>query len=179
MELGALVCTPTSPSCSTCPVAGHCLARREELVDVLPRKTPKREPIPVSLEVLLIEEGGRILFVQRPEDGRMASMWELPTREVPEAGGESRLWPSEYPRPPRGSVASKGKPLFTLKHSITHHRITFDVRLGRLTSNRGVESIREAESWTWAEPEHAVDMALTGMTRKVLTRLARTEWTVG
>lgn len=40
MELGATVCTPKSPSCSTCPVAEHCLARREQ--------ANRRRPVYVS-----------------------------------------------------------------------------------------------------------------------------------
>ena len=29
MELGATVCTPKNPSCSSCPVSDHCLAYQE------------------------------------------------------------------------------------------------------------------------------------------------------
>ena len=27
MELGAVVCSPRAPACSSCPVSGHCAAR--------------------------------------------------------------------------------------------------------------------------------------------------------
>src|SRR5262245_51123499 len=37
MELGALVCTPTNPQCSQCPLRTVCRARRDGLEQLLPR----------------------------------------------------------------------------------------------------------------------------------------------
>ena len=36
MELGALICTPRSPNCATCPVQKLCIARKENLQEQLP-----------------------------------------------------------------------------------------------------------------------------------------------
>ena len=41
MELGALICTPTSPSCLLCPVREHCQAFHEGVQTELPIKTKK------------------------------------------------------------------------------------------------------------------------------------------
>src|SRR4029079_17240315 len=41
MELGALVCTPRQPLCGKCPVARHCIARREDRVEQLPNLGPR------------------------------------------------------------------------------------------------------------------------------------------
>src|ERR1700749_1303229 len=41
MELGAMICTPKSPQCLICPVAGFCRARHQGLTDVIPEKRKK------------------------------------------------------------------------------------------------------------------------------------------
>jgi len=41
MELGALICKPKNPLCNECPIEEHCLARKDNLVEDFPIKTPK------------------------------------------------------------------------------------------------------------------------------------------
>lgn len=89
MELGACVCTPRSPHCLPCPVMAHCSARIEGRVDELPVKTKAKPPRPENRAVALIEgsgeHAGRVLIRQRPSEGLLARMWELPHVELPEA----------------------------------------------------------------------------------------------
>ncbi|QDY85513.1 A/G-specific adenine glycosylase [Paenibacillus polymyxa] len=82
MELGALVCTPKSPHCLTCPVMEHCsgrLAGREETLPVKTKaKPPRLEPRSVALIEGSGDNAGRLLVRQRPAKGLLARMWELP-----------------------------------------------------------------------------------------------------
>ncbi|KAG6543097.1 hypothetical protein Mapa_015346 [Marchantia paleacea] len=96
MELGATVCTPTSPSCFSCPVSSHCKAlslesRSLKLVTDFPikvAKLPRREEhVAVCvLEVLnkvtedeakVSQTDSYILLVQRPKQGLLAGLWEF------------------------------------------------------------------------------------------------------
>ncbi|KAG6545166.1 hypothetical protein Mapa_013278 [Marchantia paleacea] len=110
MELGATVCTSTSPSCSSCPVSGHCKAlslesRSSKLVTEFPvkvAKLPRREEhVAVCvLEVLnkvtedeakVSQTDSYILLVQRPKQGLLAGLWEFPSVSlgaVPAFGNE-------------------------------------------------------------------------------------------
>ncbi|THF72657.1 A/G-specific adenine glycosylase [Cohnella fermenti] len=84
MELGALVCTPRSPHCLPCPVMEHCEARLTGRQDELPIKTKAKKPKPQHrLAVLIEDEQGRVLARQRPEQGLLARLWELPHIEAP------------------------------------------------------------------------------------------------
>ncbi len=89
MELGALVCTPKSPSCGDCPVALHCMARQAGRERELPVKSKAKPPKPVLRLAALIEGTGRragqVLVRQRPASGLLANMWELPHTEAPNA----------------------------------------------------------------------------------------------
>ncbi|AZN39906.1 A/G-specific adenine glycosylase [Paenibacillus albus] len=82
MELGALVCTPKSPGCLTCPVLQHCEGRMAGKEHILPIKTKAKPPRPETRLAAIItgsgEHAGRILVRQRPESGLLAQMWELP-----------------------------------------------------------------------------------------------------
>lgn len=83
MELGALVCTPTSPSCLLCPVAAHCSAREEGVQEFLPVKPKKKQARTVALKALVIkDEEGKYLVEQRPEKGLLAKFWQFPYFEA-------------------------------------------------------------------------------------------------
>jgi A/G-specific adenine glycosylase len=98
MELGAMVCTPRSPSCGSCPVSTHCEALAQGTVEERP--APKaRRAIPRSLEavavVVRMPSGGRtepeVLLLRRPETGLLARMWGCPGREVAAGADPARV----------------------------------------------------------------------------------------
>jgi A/G-specific adenine glycosylase len=103
MELGALVCLPAHPRCTGCPLRRVCIAPTDEL----PNRGPKRRRQPVTHDVVLVGRAGKVLLRQRPATGLLAGLWELPPRE----GDAGRL-------------------VLTLRHTITHRRITLRVFAG-------------------------------------------------
>ncbi|MCM3784884.1 A/G-specific adenine glycosylase [Neobacillus mesonae] len=82
MELGALVCTPKSPHCLTCPVMEMCTGRIEGREETLPVKKKAKPPRPEQrIAALVVGTGvneGKVLVRQRPMTGLLARMWELP-----------------------------------------------------------------------------------------------------
>lgn len=65
MELGAMVCVPSSPACGKCPVATFCLAFKENLQASIPFKSKAKERRVRFLNYLLIEAEGELLFRKR------------------------------------------------------------------------------------------------------------------
>ena len=59
MELGATVCTPSNPSCKTCPVRSACDAHGQGIVAEVPRSPKKKRPSEEKRVALLIERQGR------------------------------------------------------------------------------------------------------------------------
>lgn len=82
MELGALVCVPSSPACNRCPWQGVCVAHELGSVDALPRRRERRAPRIVEGAVLVITDGKQILVRQRPSEGLLAGLWEFPWVEI-------------------------------------------------------------------------------------------------
>ncbi len=172
MELGATVCTPREPDCGVCPVAFACRARAEGRTDRLPTPAARRAAVPVELEIAIVLARGRVLLERRPPGGRMAGMWQLPTREAPGPAGLTGLFPARFPGPGAGSggggipsaePVALGAELGEVRHGITHHRIRAAVRRGRWRDGRRVSA-----PYRWFDPRVLGDVATTGMTRKVL-----------
>ncbi|MFC7064223.1 A/G-specific adenine glycosylase [Halobacillus seohaensis] len=79
MELGAIICTPKSPSCLLCPVQSECRAFQEGRESELPIKTSKKKQKNQPYMALLIEnDQGEVLIEQRPSNGLLASLWQYP-----------------------------------------------------------------------------------------------------
>lgn len=128
MELGALVCTPRSPGCLTCPVMERCAGRLAGRAHELPVKSKARPPRPEHrLAVLVWGQGahaGKVLVRQRPEDGLLARMWELPHAEAPNAS----IWGAADAGAAwlAGALAAEGlrvrpvRPVADAEHVFTH-----------------------------------------------------------
>lgn len=155
MELGATVCTPRSPACERCPVAKACLARARGLENVLPRAKERPESIDVELVAWVVERGGDVLVEQRPETGRMAGLWQLPTQQ--RTPRRPQLFPAELP-----VELAPGPELGLLRHAITHHRIRVVLQRGMLARARVAAPLR------WVPKAELGTLALTGMARKAL-----------
>ena len=83
MELGALICTPTSPSCLMCPVQNHCRAFAEGVQTELPIKTKKKKQRLVHLAAAVLrDKQGKFLIHKRPSEGLLANLWEFPNMEI-------------------------------------------------------------------------------------------------
>ena len=79
MELGATVCTPRSPRCGDCPVAGACEARKLRMQEAFPVSAVRAEvPHRDVVVALLFDEAGRVLIQRRPEDAMLGGLWEFP-----------------------------------------------------------------------------------------------------
>ena len=89
MELGATICTPKAARCLPCPVMEHCGARLAGRVDELPVKAKAKPPRPERRAVALVvgegQHAGRVLVRQRPAEGLLARLWELPHVQLPQA----------------------------------------------------------------------------------------------
>ncbi len=79
MDLGATICTPPNPSCSDCPLKSYCLALRFDTANAIPPKKSQK-PLPlVEITAVIIVQQEKCLIRQRPRDGLLGGLWELPT----------------------------------------------------------------------------------------------------
>lgn len=124
MELGSLICTPTSPACDRCPLASDCAARASGNPEAFPERTPPPALTEVQELAVVVRREGRVLLVQRPANAsRWASLWEFPHAEV----SHREDTPDAILRLAQdllGITVRPGAELTTLKHGVTRFRIT-------------------------------------------------------
>ena len=81
MELGALVCLPKSPKCSSCPVRRFCKGSLHEDVGALPLKKPKKKRTIEKKEIFVLaawhEGQWWTRLHKRPEEGLLAGLYEF------------------------------------------------------------------------------------------------------
>jgi len=85
MELGALVCTPRTPRCLSCPLKARCAAFERGLQDAIPVRAVKADPPTTHHAAVVVRARGVdhevFLVEQRPDRGLWARLWQAPTLE--------------------------------------------------------------------------------------------------
>ncbi|MGA3162142.1 MAG: A/G-specific adenine glycosylase [Terracidiphilus sp.] len=152
MELGATLCSPRNPQCEACPVAGDCKTQGEHQTAPRPRMICRE-----TAHALVVRSGRKagqahreVLLEQRPAELTvMPGMWELPAlAETAVPADELRL---------------------SVRHSIM--QVNYYVRI-RTVFEGDIDALTVAGGERrWVPLKDAGGMALTGLTRKVLTRL--------
>lgn len=80
MELGALICSPKSPSCETCPVSDICLARVKGNIDQRPVKS-KKIKVTDKFFHYLIQKKGNTVYLEKRMNGIWKNMYQFPLIE--------------------------------------------------------------------------------------------------
>lgn len=79
MELGELICIPNGdPLCQKCPLKEICVAKNENLTDVIPVRNQKIKRKKEEKTVFLFEFERKIAIRKRDNTGLLANMYEFP-----------------------------------------------------------------------------------------------------
>ena len=117
MELGALICTPTSPKCLLCPVREYCRAFEAGDAAQLPVKSKKVKMKNLLYKVYIARDAqGRYLMEKRGASGLLANMWQFPMVEMKE--GENPL--EEFSKTYGVEVRSESRHVTSFKHIFSH-----------------------------------------------------------
>lgn len=113
MDLGAMICTPTKPACGLCPVNGYCEARRQGIMEQLPRRADKKaKPVRYGQLYWIEDMRGRVFLERRPEKQMMGGMPGFPTSE----------WIEKPPKAAKNTII-----LGQIRHSFTHFDLYLDI----------------------------------------------------
>ena len=96
MDMGATLCTRSKPACLLCPLQEDCIAHaqgRETDYPVKAKKQPK--PSKFSNALLIKDTDGKILWLQRPDNGIWGGLWSLPLQFVEKIDGKTTAKESE------------------------------------------------------------------------------------
>jgi A/G-specific adenine glycosylase len=126
MELGALICTPASPDCATCPLSDLCCARAQSRINAFPvRLTRKKTPC-YHISTGIVIKDGRLLITQRKPDGLLGGLWEFPGGKVAENETARAACVREI-KEETGLTVRVSSFLTRVRHAYTHFKIEMDV----------------------------------------------------
>jgi len=115
MDLGATVCTRANPACGRCPLAAQCVALREDTIDALPSRKP-RKALPLRKATwLVLMDGVTVLLERRPSSGLWGGLWTFPELDGADARAACR---AHY-----GCSISAPMALARVDHGFTHFRL--------------------------------------------------------
>ena len=170
MELGATVCTITSPRCAECPLSSHCVAKREQSQNKIPPPKKPKEVIRVREVAVVIRERGTILLCRRPATaGRWQNMWEVPHAEMlpgDDVLEAARRIGSEL----TGLKLAIGEELLTIEHTVTRYSIAMTcLEASRIRGKFRSDFYAEA---TWLTPEQLGEYPVSSPQRKLMTAIS-------
>ncbi|HKO91309.1 MAG TPA: NUDIX domain-containing protein, partial [Polyangiaceae bacterium] len=169
MELGATVCTPQSPDCQRCPVAGQCRALALERVGDFPERPARPAPTEERRAAAVVSRRGRVLVVRAsPSATRWAGMWQFPDRQLREGDDPAQCLPESVAANTGISIAL-GAPLGSLRHQVTRFRIQMDVYAARALRGRA-RGLDGAEV-RWCAPAELTLLAMPVAHRKIARQL--------
>lgn len=122
MELGALVCTPKKPACSSCPLRAECSAFAQGRTEELPLKSLRAKTQAIQVSLAVLRRGDMVFIQKRPEQGLMAGLWEFPGGKV-EADETPEMALRREIREEVGVDLRHIKPLLRLQHAYTKFKV--------------------------------------------------------
>jgi A/G-specific adenine glycosylase len=167
MELGAVCCTPKTPSCHVCPLQDDCRALEQGCAHLLPVRGKKKTIPHREVVAAIIRDGkGRTLIVQRPARGLLGGLWKfaggiLDLSETCEAGLK-RIVREEV-----GIEISVGSPVAVVKHAYTHFRITLTAFSCTL-----LEGSPAGPQWRWTDAAELEALPFSSADRRIARAVA-------
>lgn len=122
MELGALICRPQKPDCTSCPVQAFCSASQNERQQALPIRKKRKKVPKYALAAGVVFRDKKMLIVRRPEDGLLGGLWEFPSGKISKAETPQSAC-SRHIRETTGIETIAEKSLIQVKHAFTHFKI--------------------------------------------------------
>ena len=170
MEIGALVCRPSSPRCDRCPLNSSCCAFATRQVEHLPRRQPRPQVPLQKLAIAVIRRRDKLLLTQRPTEGLLGGLWEFPnTVRAPDEPAEATC--RRLAREQLGLAIHPQTHLTRVRHAYTHFKIQAEVFL--CNGPEGRIGLNGPAAFRWVRPEEIDCFALPKAAHKLLPALRR------
>ncbi len=172
MELGATLCTPTSPRCLLCPVQAECEGLAQGINETLPVKSPRRERPHYDVTAAVIQrKDGRLLIAQRKPEAMLGGLWEFPGGKCQPDESLPDCLRREI-REELGLEIQVGRYLTTIEHSYSHFRISLHVFECRHLN--GVPRLIDCADWRWVQLADLENFAFPVTDQKIVQMLKLT-----
>jgi A/G-specific adenine glycosylase len=161
MDLGATVCVRSRPQCEACPLAGDCIAYRDNLTAQLPsRKPAKAIPTRTTAMLILRDSRRRVLLERRGPLGVWPGLWSLP-----EAADATTAWSTAQ----KLAQIDDAQTLTSFVHVFSHYRLDIEPLLfDGATAHHG---IADNPQQRWCTADELVTLGLPAPVRELLLKI--------
>ena len=139
MDLGATLCSRSSPACERCPVNEDCKACASGTVANYPGRKPKKEKPLRQTTMLIANDNAHVYLERRPEAGIWGGLWSLPEL------GEMTI--EDWCNDKLDGAAAGTETWHTLRHSFSHYDLDIQPILVRVDS--ALSKVADNDNTTW------------------------------
>ena len=192
MELGALVCTPTEPHCSECPIVFACRAKTTERQHEIPQAALRPEVTHLIDFSIAIRSGSRYLLRKYSDGERWAGLWDFIRLPLPgqadatvrgrlSSGVPEHAFQPSQPLPTKLATQIERdvrqrthcevrltECLIEIKHSVTRYRIRLQCVLAETDAPLVV-----SPDFQWLSPDEFDDVPFSVTGRKLAKLLQK------
>ncbi len=159
MDLGATLCTRSSPNCTACPVQAHCKACANNTQALYPNPKPKtNKPTRQTCMLLILNGDGHVLLERRPPQGVWGGLWSLPEIPTPESADE---WLASHLK-----TTGQSRQLEPFRHTFTHYHLMIQPLTVQL--DKSPLNTMEPERYLWYNLHQPAQIGLAAPVRKLL-----------
>jgi A/G-specific adenine glycosylase len=169
MDLGATLCTRSSPACGACPLAADCQALAHGDQREFPGKKPRKIMPVKSTHFLIVRSSkGEIWLEKRPSSGIWGGLWCFPEIDTPETGSRTCLdhWGIE---PARMEI----QPGF--RHTFSHYHLDITPVVAELEITP--HAVMEGAGQLWYNLREPPQIGLAAPVATLLAQLAGSDIT--
>ena len=170
MELGALLCFPTNPFCTECPLQSLCVAYKNDLTDTIPYRRPKRALPHKIISAGVVTHRGKILISQRPLKGMLGGLWEFPGGKLEKNETLEECLIRELKEELDITVAV-GDYITAVEHAYSHFSVT--LHFYYCTLIQGKPKKLQCHDFKWVKPDELKNFAFPGADQPVLRYLVK------
>ncbi len=157
MELGALVCSPKSPKCDSCPVVQHCASFKAKNFESLPVKSKKTAVRKRYLHFLHIQSGEDVLIEQRLKKDIWQHLYQLPLIEMTDMndGEIPNLVTQKYSARIIQHTVSE-----PIEHLLSHQKLNIkfhQINLGKKIEHEDLKWVNNSDLYLYPFPKPLVD----------------------
>lgn len=161
MDLGALICTRSKPTCGLCPLQQDCVAYNSNTIHEYPGRKPKRETPQRHVYMAILQDtNGHVLLEKRPATGIWGGLWSLP--EFAEYQSLIDYYHAHYQIQDEDELAA-----FT--HTFSHFQLTITPIHLKVRKAAGVMA---EDRYLWYDPAQPQNVGLAKPVLSLLQNLA-------
>ena len=119
MDIGATICLPKNPKCTSCPLSGDCDAFLLDIAKEIPLRKRKAASPEIALTFVVLLFEGNVCLHKRPEQGLLANLYEFlrfdgHLQESEVLSALTRIFSDD------GQIELSIKPLYGSRHVFSH-----------------------------------------------------------